>query len=220
LAPKSASRSKFLIALFVLLLGCSQTSDQAVDDFFSRLQKEWDALLIVLQGGASPLAKRPPKPAASPSEGLGVSAATAKANGELLREVYVVVFGGEPADRNEFGSNVDSMNQGASLEGMYNGFTHSSHYRELEEQNPGARPEALQAFAEELTLLELQLPTPTDFPRKASLPLAKVREPGEPPEAEPSLSSVEPLSALGASPKPDALAGHYKRVFEGASISR
>ena len=95
----------------------------------------------------------------SPSEAVK----RAKENSEILQEVLRVVYDREPENRAEFGSLVDSMNQGASIEGLYNGFTHSSEYRKLETENPGSRPEALGFFASELARTEAELTPPTDF---------------------------------------------------------
>jgi hypothetical protein len=113
----------------------------------------------------------------------GASAKASKANAELLHEVWKVVLIREPKDRSEFGSLVDTLNQGASFEGIYNGFTHSSDYRELEEANRGASPEAVRTFGEELALLEAELPVPTEFSTHAAQPLARPVDPGEDPAA-------------------------------------
>src|SRR5690348_3117978 len=120
LAPNSAFLSdrlpfsKGIVPVFTLLClavglgGCGDLSGQ------------WNAFLDSLKTGGVPASGRP-RPGASPS-GLGVSAELSKANSELLHEVFTVVFGQEPADKALFGSYVDSLNQGASLEGVYNGF--------------------------------------------------------------------------------------------------
>ena len=89
--------------------------------------------------------------------GLSPSARQAKANAELLHEMYKVVFDHEPADRGEFGNLVDSMNQGASLEGMYNGFVHSSEYARLEESGTQASPGASKYFLEEVRIFGKEL---------------------------------------------------------------
>jgi len=117
-------------------------------------------------------------PSSSPSFSPVVAAAAAdpatraKANAELLHEMFYVVFQREPRDRSEFGSYVDTLNQGASLEGVYNGFTHSSIYRKLEVAHAGASVEALRIFGEELEELEAVLPVRTHFDEKSAQPLA------------------------------------------------
>lgn len=196
-----------------------------------QLQKEWDALLTVVTGGQSPLARKggaagpsgTPSPAAAADGLSSQNARNAKANAELLQEVYRVVFLREPADRGEFGNLVDTLNQGASFEGLYNGFTHSSEYRKLEMANAGASPGALQAFGEELAWLEAELPEPFVFGASATQPLALPVQPEVQPEPVPSAAFAAPAapgaSASGA-PKADvkALAEGYSRQFVGSSI--
>jgi hypothetical protein len=206
-----------------------------------QLQKEWDALIVALSGGKPPMAQ--PSPSPTPSEEFGSkNARDAKVNAELLHEVYKVVFQREPKDRAEFGTLVDSMNQGASLEGMYNGFTHSTDYRKLETANSGASPEALQAFGEELAILEAELPTPVEFDNEATQPLAAAGEGAAPPPTpvstlhadgvnvieygkvpEPGVTTAptsEPKAVASAGAKPDikVLADRYTKQFVGASI--
>lgn len=160
-----------LVACFTLP-ACAFLPD-SMQSFGRRLQAEWDALLEVLQGKQSPLAGKKPEEAASPGAGTlqGDAAARAKANAELLHEMFLVIFLEEPEDRSSFGSYVDSLNQGASLEGVYNGFAHSKNYRRLEVLHRGASPSALTAFCEELAQIQLQLSTPTAFNEKSALPL-------------------------------------------------
>jgi hypothetical protein len=104
-----------------------------------------------------------PEPSASPSaEELSSSAAKkAKANAEIFHEMFKVVFMREPKDRGEFGNWVDTLNQGASLEGVYNGLTHSQEYAALEKNSPKASEKAIKVFRDEINLLELELPVPT-----------------------------------------------------------
>ena len=99
--------------------------------------------MTVLQGGQSPLAKHCPTAGIHAPLTPSDAAAQAKENSELLQEVMRVVFNREPRDRAEFGTLLDTLNQGASIEGIYNGFTHSSDYRKIEVGNPGAKPDAL-----------------------------------------------------------------------------
>lgn len=70
------------------------------------------------------------------TDGVSSVAKKAKANSEIFHEMFVVVFMREPKDRSEFGNWVDTLNQGASLEGVYNGLTHSEEYRRLEKPLP------------------------------------------------------------------------------------
>lgn len=183
LSPHAASSPKSLIGLLGLCLlvgsGCGNVpSDPA--SFLSQLKREWNALLAVLSGGSSPLAKPAGGDEKTEEEPLHRSAAAqrAKANAELLSEVFQVVFLRAPENAAEFGSYVDTLNQGASFEGIYNGFTHSSHYRKLEIANPGSSPQALKVFSEELAALQAELPEKTEFNEDSAKPLARAVQPG------------------------------------------
>jgi len=101
----------------------------------------------------------------------------AKENSELLREVFEVVYMQVPENPAEFGDWVDTLNQGASFEGVYNGFTHSSRYRKFESTHPGASPTALKVFSAELAYFAAQLETPTQFDKDSANPLPLPVEP-------------------------------------------
>jgi hypothetical protein len=237
------ARAALLLSILVMS-GCDAIPPE-YEKYWVKFERGASNFLITLSGHY-PDPSGSARPSESPTvdangEGSGLISANArnsKANSELLHEMYEIVYIREPKDRSEFGSMVDSMNQGASLEGVYNGYTHSADYRKLEIANAGASPEALQVFGQELAILELELPTPADFDAAATQPLAmpvdpasapaplptpvrtehadgvhvieygKVPEPG----AEPSLSSPVP--------KPDinTLADRYTKQFVGASI--
>lgn len=93
---------------------------------------------------------------------------------ELLSEMYAVVFMKDPEEeREDFLDWVDTLNQGASLEGIYNAFTHSSSSRKLESSSPSASPHALKVFGIELARLEMELPRATFFDEGSAGPLAE-----------------------------------------------
>lgn len=200
--------------LMTFLSGCDAIPPE-YEKYWVQLQKEWAAMLTVLTGGKAPGAQASPKPSEAPNpvaeDFSSQNARNAKSNAELLHEVFVVVFIREPKDRGEFGSLVDSMNQGASIEGMYNGFTHSSDYRRLELANAGASPEALQAFGEELAILEAELPTPVEFDAQAA--------PVDKPHAD-GVNVIEYGKAPQSGTRVDikALSDKYTKQFVGASI--
>lgn len=148
------------------------------------------------------------------------SAMGSKAHAELLQEVYRVVFLKEPKDRAEFGSFVDSLNQGASFEGIYNGFTHSSDYRKLEIAQSGASPEALKAFGEELAFLEVELPSPTIFSAADAQPLSFPVQPGVDPNENVGSPAAMPSAVASTAPRADIkkLTESYTQLFVGASI--
>ncbi len=101
-----------------------------------------------------------------------------QAQAELLREMYFVVYQKPPQDVQEFLAYQNALEQGASLEGIYNGFVHSARYRHLENTHPGAKALALKSFSEELYSLEKELKEPALFNAKSALPLQKPLELG------------------------------------------
>ena len=98
-------------------------------------------------------------PQVSGEEFSSSSARKAKINSEILHEIILVVFDREPGElqefksKGDFGNWADTLNQGASFEGVYNGFTHSSEYRKLETLAGKAPQEAFKVFSEELAVL-------------------------------------------------------------------
>ena len=94
--------------------------------------------------------------------------------------MYRVVYVMEPTPGPQFSQYVSILNQGASLEGIYNGFAHSSFYRRLEEQNPGARLEAFAVFVDLLSRFESQMKSPTLFTETSALPLQHPDDPAVP----------------------------------------
>jgi hypothetical protein len=100
-----------------------------------------------------------------------------KIRGEVLKEMYQVVLQKEPQDLEEFSGYREAMVQGATFEGIYNGFTHSSNYRLLEMHHPGSGLETVRLFAEELEILERELSDKTLFHSKSALPLPVLENP-------------------------------------------
>ena len=170
------------------------------------------------------LLKKPASPAATATTGSASyssqAAKEAKANAELLHEMDQVIYIHEPENRSDFGNMVDSMNQGASLEGIYNGLVHSSDYRKLEVASPGSTAEALHIFCEQLASLEAELPMPTKFDATSAQPLALPVQPSA------DDSAVEEDFGQSPSPSPSANAPFdkkawtekYSQIFVGSSI--
>ncbi len=96
-----------------------------------------------------------------------------EAQAELLHEMFQVVLQREPGEFAEFLNLREAMEQGASLEGIYNGFSHSSDYRRLESSRRGASLAAVEAFSEEMSSFQENLPEVSFFNEKSSLPLAR-----------------------------------------------
>lgn len=93
--------------------------------------------------------------------------------GSMLHEMFEVVLLREPVGSGEFDSLWSPLLQGASVEGVYNGFVHSSHYQELEQKTGHATPVAVKIYFQEIAVLEAGLPHASDLsdvqPDQASL---------------------------------------------------
>jgi len=176
--------------------------------------------VVALTGGSTPVAV--PSVAASrvPSlEELAQSAAKrAQQNAEFLQEMFRVVLLKEPQASPEFSGLLDSLNQGATFEGVYNGLTHSSAYRDVETASPSASPETLKAFSEELAALELELKERTLFDSRSGKPLARMEQPtGQESGDLPAGVSAEAMAPQRAAATAPALSAEYMKVFVGAS---
>lgn len=72
--------------------------------------------------------------------------------------MYADIFMSKPTDLVEFASLVDAMNQGASLEGIYNGLIHSRAYLALETNQPAVKDATFKIFMEAYESLDSELP--------------------------------------------------------------
>ncbi len=142
----------------------------------------------------------------------------AQAHAELLREVYQVVTLEEPQDPQEFTGFLENLNQGGTLEGLYNGFTHSEVYRQREQKRVTVSDRTLPVFAKELVYLTLEQANPTIFTAEDALPLQRAVEPGVPEElGVPAGKSSD--SKIAVIPRDiDKLAEHYEKLFARASF--
>ena len=153
------------------------------------------------------------QPTESPSPGskpMGGNARVAQESAELLNEVFTVIFGQPPSNRAEFGALLNSMIQGASLEGIYNGLTHSSGYRRLEAGSGGAAPGALKVFTEMVAEFQGELPKPTLFDASSAQPLEYIAGP-EGGAGGPRKKVISPPSPGPVSPE------RLATIFVGAS---
>ena len=100
-------------------------------------------------------------PEKSPHETAGV---LAKAHAEFLAEMLRVIFD-EPdvENKNYFGELTHTLNQGASLEGIYRGIIMGSRYRAMESKAQAAPPTELKAFAIEMAEIQDVMKNPTVF---------------------------------------------------------
>ncbi len=99
------------------------------------------------------------------SSGQGASTGgLARENQELLAEMIRVVFDREESeDQADFEALARTLNQGASLEGIYRGLIMGSRYRALESNSQAAAPRVLKVFAIELSELQEGMREPTRF---------------------------------------------------------
>ena len=235
---KNESTRLLPIAIVGIILGGGCVSvPPEVQQKLTQFQGEWSRIQALVKNELSdPAAMGTATVAASassiPSEEFASELARrSKANSELLHEMIQVVLQREPKDRALFGSYVDTLNQGASFEGIYNGLTHSADYRRMETTVRGANPKALKAFAEELAELEIQLPVLTVFDEGAAEPLAKPVELGMVEPVGEGVSVVEygtrKVAATQSAPSPSpsivplsraALSAHYERIFAHSSV--
>ncbi len=126
---------------------------------------------------------------ASPTPGSVTSSEMAKANSEILLEVYQVTYDETEVDsREKFGELVNSLNGGASIEGVYRGIVMGNRYRGLEAKGKAASPALLKAFAIEMAELQSTMVEPTVFsPDTAkSAPTIDYPDGSEAPAATPS----------------------------------
>jgi hypothetical protein len=204
--------------LGVLVFGCSACDSPEVGAVLDQAQSLWGSFT----GQPAPAAKPSAVPSSPSTEGSiseggfsSVAARNAKANSELFHEMFSVVFMREPKDRSEFGIWVDTLNQGASLEGVHNGLVKSADYRNLESKGT-ASVEALKVFSEELAELELELPTPTVFDPLSAAPSPTVSPSPSPlhEHAEAPVPVLLPPHEVSAR----ALTEQYKHLFVGGSI--
>jgi hypothetical protein len=88
----------------------------------------------------------------------------AKENSEILAEMMKVIFDEKDIDnKTDFGNLVHTLNQGASLEGIYRGIVMGSRYRALETKAQAASPAELKAFAVEMAELQDSMKNPSVF---------------------------------------------------------
>ena len=144
----------------------------------------------------------------------------AKANSELLFEMTTVVFNlKEVDDKSNFGALANSLNDGASLEGIYRGLIMGSRYRGLEAKSQAASPELLKLFAHEMAELQLEMKNPTEFLKEEAIKPPSIEYPdgnsinfvSNAPKAAPHSQEVKPK------PNKNALADELLDNFIGAS---
>lgn len=117
--------------------------------FLERLNREWNSLKSVLQGGRSSLSSDSPE--ARRRRKL-------KAQSEILSEMHKVVLKAPLKDRKKYAGLLGALEEGASLEGIYRGFVSTPEYRELEKRGPRASGDVFERFVTLLMDAQLSLP--------------------------------------------------------------
>lgn len=124
-----------------------------------------------------PAAKPVGSPESAPSEGQGSEEAVSRhnRNSQVLQEFYRVVWLSDPQSPAEFGNWLDSIDQGASFEGVYNAFTHSDGQRAREaDPRTAASRAAVQAFAEQMAQLMLDFKELPEVPVQEATALTAI----------------------------------------------
>jgi hypothetical protein len=76
---------------------------------------------------------------------------------QLLHEMFQVVLLREPYGPEEFGMYVNTLSQGGSLEGIYNGIVNSDYYHKLEGTPAPAYPATVKVFAQLISPMQREL---------------------------------------------------------------
>jgi len=100
-------------------------------------------------------------------------------NAHLIWEMYQVVYAEEPRDQSLIYRFAEILQQGAKIEGIYNGFTRSAKFRKKEEEAISCASDSLAIFTEELARLELSFAVPRKFTGEDARPLPLPQFPAE-----------------------------------------
>ncbi len=147
----------------------------------------------------------------------------AKENQELLAEMLRVVFDREDSeDQADFEALSRTLNQGASLEGIYRGIIMGSRYRALESSSQAATPSVLKVFASEMAELQDGMREPTRFDPEIARQAPRIDFPEDVPSALSAASKAarkDPAQEASPTPRLDKAANFRELlgIFVGAS---
>lgn len=143
------------------------------------------------------------------SEGLN------RANRELVSEMMMVIYDQAAiSDSETYHQWVNSLNQGASLEGVYRGMVMAPKYQGLEGQSPAASPLAIKVFALELSEIQEEMQNPTQVSALDKKPI----EIEFPDENSALHSANQAQSPSGKKLNKEERAQRYVQNFVGASV--
>jgi len=169
--------------------------------------------LLGLEQAPAPVAGSSGKNEKSPEDVAGLT----KANSELLGEMVRVVFNQEKIeDQADFEGLVQSLNQGASLEGVYRGLVMGARYRGMESKSQGASPAEVRVFAAEMSELQMTMRNPTRF-NMDSKKVPEIEYPDEEGASKPAPANEEADSGEVKRDK-DSIQKDLMRKFVGASL--
>lgn len=136
----------------------------------------------------------------------------AQALSQIYNEMIEVVFEQSPQNKSDFFEKVGALTQGATLEGLFNGLTHSAFYRSYESQSSVVTPKELQFFANEFAEIQLSLKEPVEISESLRNPMGDVQFPtGE--EKSDSDSGVSAMITIAGKSK-QALALEFQTFFQ------
>jgi hypothetical protein len=201
MASRPVLHSKALVLILVLPIFCS--CNKVKSSFKKISEAETSTKILSTLGYRSQRARQ------------------AEANTQILFELYEVVTQNPPQNRDEFSGLVNALNQGASVEGIYNGFVLSATYRGFEKEPGEPKAEALIAFSKELARLESEMPEPSDFSEKDTVPLSAPVQPGlADPDKDEDIPKVVEFSKKKSKTDydPGVMSLRYTKLFSEASI--
>jgi simple sugar transport system permease protein len=176
------------------------------------------ALPVILLGSGCDLDFRGPIHRLRGRETPAAVPERSRAHAELLAEMSRVVFNREPQNLERFAALHASLDQGASLEGVLNGWLHSSAYRELEKNSPATPTAARTFFVDELIRIQTDLSAKGESDRR---PLPISRTSGKPlPTIDFPTGSATDRAKGESAPEFDAAKSRafYNEVFASSSL--
>lgn len=204
------------LALTLALSGCQRPELQ---ELISKINKAVGFELLKYKPKTLPGEVQNEISQASDPDSTPSASALAKANSEILSEMYKVVFHLEEVkDKSEFGGLNHSLNQGASLEGIYRGLVMGSRYRGLEASTQAASPRVLKAFVGQMVELQLSMRSPTEFQVESArqAPNIEFPEGGETTE-HPQVAKKRDTQEVTAKKDKNELINELLQIFIGAS---
>ena len=204
-------RSGFSTAVFLFFTLSLTACDPAHEKTRDEIRAFARHLVVDVFKLRSPEFLEPPA-TPTPSPKPPVPADLARANSEILLEVYQVTYGESDVEsREKFGELVNSLNSGASIEGVYRGLVMGNRYRGLEAKGKAASPALLKAFAIEMAELQSKMKEPTHFNAETAKNVPSIEYPDG------TDIEVAPMSQEVVTKDKDQIAKELVVIFLGAT---